>query len=148
MSRGKTVVGIAVLFALALSAFAAAGASANGTTAYTCVKDANGDVVGAHCLTSGGGGQYEHVEIKQEDKRTITAINANTAEGTTAAKSTKINSTVAGVATKSSCASVRGEGTLENKTTGKEMYFHSPGEPERYGLRNHAACRKRMQTQK
>ncbi|HET7445572.1 MAG TPA: hypothetical protein VFJ57_13040 [Solirubrobacterales bacterium] len=128
MIKARAFVGVAVLCTLALSAFTAAGASAKGTTGFTCVKDSGGDVVGAHCLSSGGGEKYKHVEIEPGKQTTIAATNENTAEGTTAAKVTSIKSTVAGVATEIQCTSASGTGTFENKTTGEEMYLHSLGQ--------------------
>lgn len=132
MSRAKSVLGIAVLFALALSAVGVSSASAKGITAYTCVKDANGDRFGAHCLTSGTE-KYKHVEIpptteKETNQTTITATNANTKEETKASSSATLKGALSGVETEVTCAEVHGEGVLENKTNAsKEMYIHAEG---------------------
>ncbi|HET7445200.1 MAG TPA: hypothetical protein VFJ57_11125 [Solirubrobacterales bacterium] len=128
MSRGKTAFGIAVLLAMVVSAFAVASASAKGTTAYTCVKDPEGDLLGAHCLTSGGGSEkYKHVAIKQDETTTTTATNANTAEETKAARKAILKGTLSGVTTQIECSEIHGEGSLENKVSGEEMYLTSGG---------------------
>ena len=132
MSKRKTALGIAVLFALALSAFAAPGASAatSGTTAFTCVKG-KGVLNGAHCLGTSGG-EYGHVAIKQDETTTGTATNEETAanaggESTKAAKSATLKGALAGVETELTCAEVHGEGTFENKLEGEVHYATAEG---------------------
>lgn len=130
MSKRKTAIGIAVLFALALSAFSAASASASGATAFTCVKDSGGALFGPHCLKASTGDEtkYSHVAITKPT--TGTATNANTASGTTAAQSAILKSTLSGVNTEVTCKDVHGEGTFENRTTVKEtgeMFGHAEG---------------------
>ncbi|HET7444807.1 MAG TPA: hypothetical protein VFJ57_09135 [Solirubrobacterales bacterium] len=127
MKKRTHAVGIAALFALALGAFGIAGVSAAATRPYTCVKDPTGTFFGAHCLTSGSGEKYKHVEIPANTQTTYTLTNANTAEETKAARSAILKTTVAGVSLEITCATVHGEGTLENKTVGEEMFAHAVG---------------------
>lgn len=132
MSRRKTAVGIAVLFALALSAFSAAGASAEvtGTKAFTCVASPSGTLKGEHCLTSGTGEPFKHVGFKT--KTTVTATNANTAangagETTKASRPSKLHGTISGLETELECLTLHGEGFLENKAAGEENFVHVTG---------------------
>ncbi|HET7443685.1 MAG TPA: hypothetical protein VFJ57_03415, partial [Solirubrobacterales bacterium] len=132
MNKRKAAIGIAVLFALGLSAFAAASASATGLTAYTCVTDPSGPLLGDHCLTAaqgGSGGASKHVEIAQNETTTGTWTNAKTASGTTAAQSAIVHGSLAGVATEITCSEVHSEGTFENrKNASGEHYFHYEGQ--------------------
>jgi len=129
MSKYKTAVGVAVLCALALSAFAAASASAKGLTAYTCVLG-KGVLNGPHCLGTEGG-EYGHVKIEEET--TGIATNAKTAENaahetTKAAQKSILKGTLSGVASEIECTGVEGSGTFNNKTTaGGEMFAHAEG---------------------
>ncbi|HET7444809.1 MAG TPA: hypothetical protein VFJ57_09145 [Solirubrobacterales bacterium] len=131
MSGPKTASGAAItaiVIALALSAFAVSNAAATGTTGYTCVKDAEGTLFGEHCLSSGSGEKYKHVEIKPGEQTTIAAGNEKTASGTTASQSVTIGATVSGVSLQITCSKAEGGGTFENKqNAGGEMYLHSEG---------------------
>jgi len=132
MSRRKSVLGIAVLFALALSAFASANASAVGTTAYTCVAAPNGFFNGPHCLTTAGEGKYNHIAIGNT-KTTLAGTNENTAsneagETTKATRASILNGTLSGVKTELKCTGLSGTGFMENKeTAGGEMFAHATG---------------------
>ncbi|HET7444801.1 MAG TPA: hypothetical protein VFJ57_09105 [Solirubrobacterales bacterium] len=126
MTGRRATFGLAVLIALALSAVAATSASATGTTAFTCVKDAGGSLKGPHCLTSGSGESYKHVGFNT--KTTATATNANTASETTAASSVILKGTTAGIITEITCSEAHAEGFLENKENGSaEMFVHATG---------------------
>lgn len=127
MGIRKSILGAAVLFALAFCAFGAANASAAGTTAFTCVKESPGGLFGEHCLTSGSGSaEYRHVAF--EGETTSIATNANTAEGTTAASPAILKGTAAGVGVAIKCTTVGGEGPVKNaETAGGEMYVHTEG---------------------
>ena len=129
MSKRKTAVGIAVLFALALSAFSVASASAANLTAVTCVTDPNGTFIGDHCLKSGSGNKAKHVEFNQDETTTGIATNANTASETTAARSSILTGTLTGVPTEITCTEVASEeGMFENRKNAKgEMYAHAEG---------------------
>jgi hypothetical protein len=131
MSKRKTAFGIAVLFAVALSAFSAASASAAGETAFTCVKEnnVNGDRFGAHCLSTGTTEEkYKHVTINQDETTTGIATNAKTLSGTTASTPSILKGTAAGVATAIECTTVSSEeGTFENRVDAGGMFAHAEG---------------------
>lgn len=126
MSRRRSALGTAVLFALALSAFTAASASAVGTTAFTCAKTETGATFkDGHCKEAGSGAGYKHVEITPEAPTEISLINTRTAEGTTAAQPAKLEGTILGAPVAIECSMLSGMGTLTNKTTaGGEMFIH------------------------
>ncbi|HET7443601.1 MAG TPA: hypothetical protein VFJ57_02980 [Solirubrobacterales bacterium] len=124
MYSRKAALGIAILAVLGLSALAASGATASGATTFTCVTDPSGTLIGDHCLTSGTGEKSKHVAIEPNTTTTSTLTNANTAEETKAAKSATLKATLAGVNTEITCSEIHGEGTVENRTTGEEMFGH------------------------
>jgi hypothetical protein len=102
MNGRRAIVGLCMLCALMVSAFAAQSASAatKGTTAFTCVKGA-GTLRGEHCLTTGTAApEYGHVAIKEpEGKETTTELeisSAKTDKETTAAGTTAFQETIAG----------------------------------------------------
>jgi hypothetical protein len=71
-----SIIGVAVLCALALSAIAASGASA-GTTAFTCVETekGKGEFVNEHCsATSPGEKNWKHVPITESTGLTLNTI--------------------------------------------------------------------------
>lgn len=116
MNGRRAAMGVAVLCALVFSAFAASSASAN--QIYTC-KPATG-VTGfadAHCLapTSPPSTNFQHV--LEEGEIEITGTNANTAEGTTAARVSKLRGTAAGLETEVICTTVGGSGKAKNEAT-------------------------------
>ena len=66
MHRRRAVVGLCMLSALLISAFAAQGAAATkGTTAFTCQEKAGGTFTDAHCKTAGSG-HFESIERPQD----------------------------------------------------------------------------------
>lgn len=120
----RSAIGIAVLCALAVSAFAAASASAVGTTAYTCAKAPTGEQFSdAHCLTphTGGTTGYKHVEITTPTE--VSGTNARTATNTTASSPAILHGNISGVETAVECTKVEGMGKLANKEEG-EMFAH------------------------
>src|SRR6201999_3646464 len=111
----KSVIGIAVLCALAFSAFAAANASA-AQKAVTCSSTAVPKTFGdAHC--TGGGSTFGHTTIADNTVTTITGTNAKTASNTTLSRLSKLRGQLAGVITEVQCSNVKAHGTLTNKTT-------------------------------
>ncbi len=60
MSRRKAILGIAVLCVAAFGAISAAGASAAGTTAYTCVKGTPAEFSNADCSSALGTKEWRH----------------------------------------------------------------------------------------
>ncbi|HET7443646.1 MAG TPA: hypothetical protein VFJ57_03215 [Solirubrobacterales bacterium] len=135
MSRAKSVLGIAVLCALALSAFGASSASAVGTTAHTCVKDSGGSLFGPHCLATSSGNteKFKHVEIPTDKTTTITGNNTNTAPETKGSRASILKGALAGVETAITCTEAGGSGWVENKTSEGEMYILAEGKIEYKG---------------
>jgi len=126
LGRHQTAASIAALCALALSAFAAASASAKGLTAVTCVKG-KGVLNGPHCLGTSGG-EYGHVALGEGIETTGITTNANTAAETTAARKSILKGTLSGVASEIECTGVTGSGTSSNKkNAGGKMYAHAEG---------------------
>jgi hypothetical protein len=118
MIRRKSVIGIALLCALALSAFATSSASAAAGRAFECVSG-KGTLRGEHCLTTGtASATFGHVEIKNGTATEITATNAKSASETTASSPATLSGTIAGVKTAIVCTGVSGSGTLTNASTG------------------------------
>jgi hypothetical protein len=109
-TKSEAFVGLAMLSALALCAFAAPGAQANpGTTAVTCVKGATKDFADERCEegVSTGTGEYGHEAIAVGTKTKVHA------------KSTKasitLSSTLATIKTKVVCTGMTGTGFLKNE---------------------------------
>lgn len=127
----KTIIGLAMLCALLVSALAAQGATASGTTAHTCKKAEKG-TEGAktwkdeHCKeeASGQTGEYKHVEIPVNTKTNITGTDIDTGTHHTGAA---LKSTIAGSAIELVAKEVTGTGTMENKLEGAEMLAHGEG---------------------
>jgi hypothetical protein len=115
MMGRKSVIGLAVLCALAFAAITAASASAAPGRAWTCKKVGPGNPFNdEHCI-NGTGGEYKHEEIPNGlPKTTIVGTNAKTASGTTAAEVSKLKGHIAGIATEVQCTGVSGTGELEN----------------------------------
>ncbi|HEX6666465.1 MAG TPA: hypothetical protein VF081_07710 [Solirubrobacterales bacterium] len=131
MNGRRTIVGLCMLCALLVSAFAAQSASAiTGTTAFTCVKGAPPrDLRGEHCLTTGQAPQeYGHVPIAQDTTTEVTVTNARTAAETTTHTPARLRTTVAGVIVEISATGVDGSGWMENKVNASgEHYAHGKG---------------------
>ena len=128
----RTSIGLCLLCALAVSAFAAQSASAiTGTTAFTCKKKATEGGAGfsaAHCRGGdavASGAKYEHATIEQGLTTELSGTNANTASGTTAASEIKLRNTQAGVDYEIVGSKVSGVGSVTNaKTEAGEHYVH------------------------
>jgi hypothetical protein len=113
----KSVIGLAVLCALAFAAITAASASAGPGRAWTCKKVGPlNQFNDEHCI-NGNGGEYAHVAIANFSKTIIVGTNAATASGTTAASVSKLKGKISGIATEVDCTGLTGEGELENTET-------------------------------
>jgi hypothetical protein len=122
MTKRKAVIGLAVLCALALSAFASASASAAAGRAFTCTTTAPTEIKNfsdEHCIvpTAAGKGTRGHVLVPVGTETKISATNAKTASSTTAAFPMTLRITIAGVKTHITCKKVSGTGTLTNAAT-------------------------------
>jgi hypothetical protein len=122
MAGHRSVIGIAVLCALALSAVVASGASAAAGRAFKCVEVSGGKLFGPHCLAEGDKtnptAKFGHQEIKNGTATEITATNAKSASETTASSPTTLAVTISGVKIAIVCTTVSGVGSLTNATTG------------------------------
>lgn len=128
----RSVIGIAVLCALAVSAFATSSASASSATAYTCATNLIGGpgFKAAHCTPEdvvSTGATYKHVEITPKTPTEVSATNERTATNTTAHSPAILHGTVSGVETAVECTKVHGMGTIENKEEAGEMFAHVTG---------------------
>jgi hypothetical protein len=119
MTRRKSVVGLAVLCALCLSAFAASSASAKGTTAGECSSTATTkDFEDAHCDRSvTTGGTFGHTLFALNTATKVTAVNDLTGTSSPFTLAGKI----AGIVTHIKCNTVSGTGTVTNKEEGGAM---------------------------
>jgi hypothetical protein len=112
----RSVIGLAVLCALVVSAFSAAGASAE-QRAYTCTPEAPvKDYASAdqHCVTNiGSGGGRGHILISTAGTK-VTGTNEKTASGTTTHEPWKLKGALAGVITEIQCTHLSGTGNLTN----------------------------------
>ena len=129
----RSVIGIAVLCALALCAFSATSASAF-ETAFTCAPNTTTGAEqfsDAHCVNGATGNVgFKHVEIAEGSTTNITGTNAKTASGTTAAATAKLEGTLAGVETAIVCTTVANSGTVflsNQKDAAGGMYVSGDG---------------------
>jgi hypothetical protein len=114
MNGRRTLVGLALLSALALTAFAAPSVAqaGTGTTAFTCVAAnpaGTGDWLDEHCSEPAGGtGNWEHEVIPVGQK---TKIHSNSVLG----KTITLSGTIATVKAKITCTGATGTGFLTNE---------------------------------
>jgi hypothetical protein len=125
MTGRKTVLGLCMLCALALSAVAAQGASAKGTTAVTCVVG-SGTLHGAHCLETGTAAASKHVTFGTTPTE-LSGTNANTASETTAARESILKETIAGTELELKSTGLSGTGSMTNSESGGEMIASGSG---------------------
>jgi hypothetical protein len=121
----RSVIGLSLLCALAVCAFAASGASAaGGTTLVTCKKggttlDFKANAAGeSHCSSTDkvtpGTGTYSHFKVANGVPTTITGTNAKTKNETKEAVPPILTGTVAGVAVEIICTTVSSTGSAQN----------------------------------
>ncbi|HEX5609720.1 MAG TPA: hypothetical protein VFX45_06490 [Solirubrobacterales bacterium] len=128
MNGRRATIGLCMLCALLASAFAAQGASAAGTTAFTCVQGA-GVLRGEHCLTTGNASPiYGHVPVPENLTTEVTVTNAKTAQETTTHTPARLRLTVGGIPLELSATGIHGAGWMENKKSPTlEHYVHGQG---------------------
>jgi hypothetical protein len=125
MTTGRgTTIGLCLLCALFVSAFAAQAASAVSQTAVECTESGtpvNSDrFADAHCKTLGVGGAFFHAAIPANTSIPIEATNTTTGG---ASEPAVLKANVAGVAFSIEFTEFTlNGGTLENKEAGGEMY--------------------------
>lgn len=126
MNKRRTIMGLGMLCALLLSAFAAQSASAiTGTTGFTCVKGGGDKALrGEHCLTTGAAAQeYGHVAIEQDKTTEIIATNGKTASGTTEATKVRLKASVGGTPVELVASELTGQGWVENKVAASGEHY-------------------------
>jgi hypothetical protein len=122
MIRPGAVVGLALLCAFLLCAFAPQSASAKGTTAYVCKSGSGKDFADAHCYTEEAGkGTYGHASIEPNTIFGVTTTNTETKNATKEWTAAVFAGTAFGEAFEISCARVAGAGVWENKEISKVM---------------------------
>lgn len=121
MKRLRTALGLAVLCALALSAYMAANASAEevawGCSAGKSTESTALDWKDAHCKTRPVTEEEEKFHtgpIKKGEPTPITITNAQTASETTASAPSKLLGTLSGVTAEVQCTGLSGTGSLTN----------------------------------
>jgi hypothetical protein len=137
----KSVAGLMLLCALALSAVAAQGASAGtGTTLVTCKKGGTTkDFAQAHCESGDhvelGKGEYSHFKVANGVPTTVSGTNTGLGTNTETTIKPVLTSTNGGVNFEIQCESVISTGQIENSEpetekhtiTGKEIKVHYTG---------------------
>jgi triacylglycerol lipase len=117
MTGRRAVVGLSLLCALLLSAFAAQSASAtSGTTVFECSSAAaKTDFSDAHCDSGAEKGSFGHIEVEPEREVEIEITNAKTKSETKESTPSVLKGTIAGVAGEITCTTVSGTGKSTNK---------------------------------
>jgi hypothetical protein len=135
----RAIIGLCMLSALLVNAFAAQGASAAGTTGYTCVEDPNGPLMGEHCLASGGSGtKHKHASIANNTTTELTASN----ETTGGVKDVMVlQATVAGASFKLTATTMTASGWMTNAEEGGEMFAHGEGTATFTGVTSDSGCK-------
>lgn len=118
----RATVGLSLLCALMVCAFAAQSASAAkglNTTAFTCVKGGTEQFEDAHCDKTGPNqeGPYGHVAIEKDVTTDVTADNSTTGGATEPAI---LKGKAFGAALQITCTKVHGEGKLHNVESEKD----------------------------
>jgi hypothetical protein len=131
MNGRRTLVGLALLSALALTAFAAPSAAqaGTGTTAVTCVEvtPPTGDWADAHCTVPATDGSFAHEVIPVGQETTI--------ESSSTLASITLSGTIATIKAKITCTGQSGMGVITNEEptagnhtlTGKETEIKYTG---------------------
>jgi len=116
MTGRRATIGIWMVCALAISAFAAQSASAAGTTAVTCVAGGgSNDFSENHCKTAQAGGGFGHVAITEQ-----TSIKLAGGESS-------LRLAFSGINVEFKSMSLSGTGTLENSLVGGEHVTSGKG---------------------
>ncbi len=121
MTGSRTILGLSILCAMAISAIAAQAASALGQTTVTCVETApTKDYASAHCVPGDPGNKFGHVPVTEQTHSKT--HNANTNATTTGPSNTIFKETIAATNLEfESTGTVEVLGTLKNEEVGGEM---------------------------
>ncbi len=119
MKRGRTLIGLTVLCALAFSAISAASASAKGTTAFTCVPGGGGANTNAHC-DPGSSGTSGHVSFAAGTKTHlhISAVGEQVLKGTLAGVAVELASSEVEAETSPNTSYIENNNTSPMDVTG------------------------------
>jgi hypothetical protein len=120
MQNGKSLFGIPILLAIAVGGVGPQPASAASNTAYTCTN--TGTFTGenwtsATCTTHSPTGTFGHVAIPANTSTTLTGTGGTT----------KLASTISGVAVELQSTSLQASGSMENTVHGGEMLANATG---------------------
>jgi hypothetical protein len=128
-----------MLCALLVSAVAAQGASAAGTTAYTCTSGSGSGFSDAHCKTFvGSGANFVHQSIANGTTTELTGSNETTGGAKT---STIFKFTLAGAAFSMTVSTNTISGWMTNAEEGGEMYAHGDGTSTKTGVTASGGCK-------
>jgi hypothetical protein len=119
MNRRRAAMSIALCIILSC-AFSASSATAQGTTAFSCVEGGSQDFADPHCAeeVKAGTGEFSHSEIGEGLKTSTVLTNEKTGNETKEAKHTILKGKAFGVTTEFDCATVNGTSTIENVSKG------------------------------
>lgn len=143
MRRSRYIVAFCMACALVVSAAAAQGAGAaetNGTTLFTCKKEAKAEFEfkDEHCVEPSSGnntGFFRHIEVAENTTTKVTITSEKTRNNTSEDTPSVLKATVAGSALELIAKKVHGEGGLENKKEGVsdpnpgEHFIHTGKDP-------------------
>lgn len=124
MRGPRGVIGLCLICMIVLSAVAAAGASAKGTTVFTCVRESSAvhRFADAHCKVPSVGGDTGMYELKKFNVPTqLSGSNGETCNETKEACPTVLTSVVAGAELRVTATGVSLSGETENVLEGEEM---------------------------
>jgi hypothetical protein len=142
MNGRRAIVGLCMLCALLVSAFAAQSASAVGTTAYTCTTGGASDYAAGdtHCKTNVGAGKGTLGHIAIANLTTTELIGSNETTGG-AKTNTLLKATIAGAAVTLTGATTTGSGSMENVEEGGEMIAKGTGTITYSGVTATGGCK-------
>ncbi|HEX5609266.1 MAG TPA: hypothetical protein VFX45_04140 [Solirubrobacterales bacterium] len=138
MNGRRAITGLCMLCALLASAFAAQGASAAGTTAYTCAAGSGPGFSDAHCKTAVGSGSFVHKSIANGTTTELTGSNETTGGAT---QNTVLKATVAGSVFSLTATTSSASGWMTNAEEGGEMYAHGDGTATKTGVTSTGGCK-------
>jgi hypothetical protein len=133
MTRHKSIPGALLLCALAVCVFGAAGAQAEGLTAYTCTEGAGTlQYKDSHCLEESATGAFTTIAIPINTPTEVTGESVG---------EVRLKATVALTKVEVKCLSTMSTGILENVVEGGTMKAHG-----KEGVQHYSGCSGNLQT--
>ncbi|HEX5608671.1 MAG TPA: hypothetical protein VFX45_01105 [Solirubrobacterales bacterium] len=127
---------VCVLFVIGLPT---QGATASGTTAFTCKSGSGAGFSDAHCKTAvGSGASFRHESIAQDSSTELTSSNETTGG---ASESTKLKATLAGTSFTFTATTATGSGSMTNGKEGEEHFAHGEGSITYTGVTSTGGCK-------